>query len=129
MSSEFSVVEHTCVLRVANHPPVPTMRRYIQTHLIQWNIKSNYFANRMRDHYVSGIVDTILPNIYEFGCMVICLYLCGFVSEMLCVNQIVPVCSYYDARYLLHINELDPRVICVTNLHFLNSSTFMTFEC
>jgi len=74
------------------------------------------------------IVENIQQDSNEFVCVIMCLYLCGFVSEMICLNQVISVCSYSDIEIMIQSNSLNKDLICVWYLHCVNSSTCMTFH-
>lgn len=60
-----------------------------------------------------AIVDAILNDNNEFVCVIMCLYLCGFVSEMICLNQLISVCSYSDIDVMMQSHSLNKELICV----------------
>lgn len=74
------------------------------------------------------IVENIQQDSNEFVCVIMCLYLCGFVSEMICLNQVISVCSYSDIEIMVQSNSLNKDLICVWYRHCVNSSTCMTFH-
>ena len=126
--SQLAIVDHTCILKITDQQSATTMRQYIRSHLIQWNSTSRYFTDCMREYCISRIVENILQDSNEFICVIMCLYLCGFVSEMICLNQVVSVCSYSDIELMIQSSSLNKDLICVWTFDFVNSSTFMIFH-
>ncbi|KAK8806661.1 hypothetical protein WA588_005465 [Blastocystis sp. NMH] len=100
-SSKKDLVEHTCILNVTAPPPLPTLLSIIRSHLIQWNRKSSFFCN----------LDAIASDERGFVCVMMCLYRSDCVSEMICFNQFVAVCSPNDLAIMMCTHDFDPNLI------------------
>ena len=61
------------------------------------------------------VVEPIVSDEQGFVCVMMCLYLSDCISEMICFNQFVAVCSPNDLAIMMCTHDFDPNLIEVRN--------------
>ncbi|OAO15311.1 hypothetical protein AV274_2970 [Blastocystis sp. ATCC 50177/Nand II] len=94
--------KHTCLASLENAPSPTVLVHYIQYHLSEWSNATSYFSNR-----------DLRLNKESCYCFMMCLYLCGYISEVIAMNQYISFCNYSDVEMMLKSNDISDACIDV----------------